>query len=228
VNPAEYEEYVEELVRQLDFGSEATITRNAKLPGVRQPGEYEIDVAVRVQLGGRIDFLLIIECKNWSHRVDRPVVQKLIQTRDAVAAHKAAVVSPLGFSQEAIEVAEANGVALWVISKVSWTTIMGISGPEWEDWIPHQKRVESLQHFGLDTTNMTSQETNFSLIRLQEAEEIGSEHWKERYFMFANNGAAVTDGDNEPGVDPRLAITELVDDLARAAGFTLAPASRSI
>jgi hypothetical protein len=227
VNPAEYEQYVEELVRQLDFGSEATIIRNAKLPGVRQPGEYEIDVAVRVQLGGRIDFLLIIECKNWSHRVDRPVVQKLVQTRDAVAAHKAAVVSPVGFSQEAIAVAEANGVALWVISEVSWTRIMGSTGPDWQDWIPYHKRVESLQQFGLDTTNMTSRATNLSLIRLQEAKEVGGERGKGRYTMFAIKGSAVTHGDNEPGVDPRLAITELVDDLARAAGFVLAPACRS-
>jgi Restriction endonuclease len=67
-------------------------------------------------LGGSLFFLLIVECKNWGRAVDRPVIQKLVQTRDAIAAHKAVVASPVGFSEEAVEVARANGVALWQIS----------------------------------------------------------------------------------------------------------------
>jgi hypothetical protein len=59
--------------------------------------------------------LIIIECKNWSRPIDREEIQKLIQTRDAISAHKAAFASPTGYTKEADEVAKANGVALWVI-----------------------------------------------------------------------------------------------------------------
>jgi hypothetical protein len=51
MSPSEYEEYVEELVRQLEFGSELLVVRNPVLPGVRQPRDYEIDVAVPIVPG---------------------------------------------------------------------------------------------------------------------------------------------------------------------------------
>jgi hypothetical protein len=120
----EYEAYVAELVSQLEIFSSATIFRNKEFPGVRQPGKYEIDVAVEFVLAGIMRFLLIIECKNWSRPIDRPIVQKFIQTRDAVSAHKAALVSPVGFTKEAIEVAEAQGIALWVIAEKVWHTVL--------------------------------------------------------------------------------------------------------
>jgi hypothetical protein len=124
MDASQYEEFVLELVRQLEFCRNATISRNVKFVGKRQPGQYEIDIAVEVAFGGVARFLLIVECKNWSRPVDRPVVQKLAQTLDAIAAHKAAIASPVGFTKEAIEVAEAHGIALWVIAPGTWSVIM--------------------------------------------------------------------------------------------------------
>jgi hypothetical protein len=120
----QYEEYVSKLVEQLEFCRNAIISRNRKFGGKRQPGEYEIDIAVEVTFGNVAQFLLIVECKNWARPIDRPVVQKLAQTRDAIAAHKAAIASPVGFTKEAIQVAEAHGIALWVISPGHWSTVL--------------------------------------------------------------------------------------------------------
>lgn len=122
MNAQEYENYVAELVSQLDVFSAAKIYRNKQFEGIRQPGQYEIDIGVEFFLGSSLRFLLIIECKNWGRPIDRPVVQKLIQTRDAISAHKAALVSPVGFTKEAIEVAQSHGVALWTIAEKSWDT----------------------------------------------------------------------------------------------------------
>src|ERR1051325_2399668 len=47
---------------------------------MRQRGDYEVDVAAEIVLGGRIKFLLIVNSKNWERPVDRPVVQKLTQS----------------------------------------------------------------------------------------------------------------------------------------------------
>jgi restriction endonuclease len=113
MTPSEYEEYVSYYVRQLDFCKNATISRNRKFKGKRQPGEYEIDIAVEMNFSEKIYFLIIIECKYWKRVVDRPVIQSLAQTKDAISAHKAIAAAPKGFSKEAKEVAEAHSIELW-------------------------------------------------------------------------------------------------------------------
>src|SRR5262245_25428095 len=110
---SEYEQYVTEIVRQFDFCKRAKVSNNRKFHGMRQPGEYEIDIAVEVRFSKAIYFLMIIECKYWNRPVDRPVIQSLAQTRDAISAHKAVVATVQGFSKEAISVAEAHSIALW-------------------------------------------------------------------------------------------------------------------
>src|SRR5829696_2598610 len=123
MNASEYEQYVAKIVRSLEDFKTGKLWTNRKFSGVRQPGEYEVDVALEITLGDSLTFLTIIECKNWKNRVDRPVVQKLAQTRDAIAAHKAVVVSPIGFSPEAIAVSKAHGIALWIVSEIKWDII---------------------------------------------------------------------------------------------------------
>lgn len=111
----EYEQYVTEIVREFDFCKQASVSNNRKFEGKRQPGEYEIDIAIEVRFSEVIYFLMIVECKHWNRPVDRPVIQNLAQTRDAISAHKAVVASAEGFSKEAISVAKAHGIALWHI-----------------------------------------------------------------------------------------------------------------
>jgi hypothetical protein len=146
---AQFEQFVEMTLKQLDFFQSAEINRNAKLAGVRQPGEYEIDILVRAQLAGVVDFLMIVECKNWNRPVDRPLVQKLAQTRDAVSAHKAVMVSPLGFTKEAIAVAETLGIALWVLAEGSsrFGVVLGYSANFAFDFI-RMLRISELNHIG--------------------------------------------------------------------------------
>jgi hypothetical protein len=60
---SEYEEYVTKIVCQFDFCKRAKISNNRKFQGKRQPGEYEIDIAVEVRFSKAIYFLMIIECK---------------------------------------------------------------------------------------------------------------------------------------------------------------------
>src|SRR5262245_31453600 len=110
---SEYEQYVTKIVRQFGFCKRAKISNNRRFQGKRQPGEYEIDIAVEVRFSEAIYFLMIIECKYWNRPVDRPVIQALAQTRDAISAHKAVIATVHGFSKEAISVAEAHGIALW-------------------------------------------------------------------------------------------------------------------
>jgi hypothetical protein len=150
MSPADYERFVAEAVRQMRFCRHGAVSTNRKFPGKRQPGEYEIDVAVEISFSASLYFLIIIECKNWLRPVDRPVIQKLLQTRDAIAAHKAAVASPVGFSDEAVEVAKVNGVALWVIAPGTWHVVLAHIGfPPPEMMYYHQLRSGFLQALGI-------------------------------------------------------------------------------
>jgi hypothetical protein len=125
MNSREYEKYVADVVRNLSISKKGQVYTNRKYPGVRQPGSYEIDVACEVWIDNALFFLIIVECKNWKTPIDRPQVQKLIQTRDAINAHKGAFASPIGYTKEAIKVAKANGVALWVVAKGTFDQIAG-------------------------------------------------------------------------------------------------------
>src|SRR5208283_2296487 len=128
LNPREFEQYVQSVIAGIGIGHNARIYRNVKYPGKRQPGSYEIDIALEFVISEALFFLVIVECKNWNRPVDRPVIQKLVQTRDAISAQKAVVVSAAGFTWEARAVAKTNGVALWVLGMKAQLTSDAIVG----------------------------------------------------------------------------------------------------
>jgi len=64
MTPAEYERYVEKLMREMDFGPRAKVLRNQKVAGVRQPGLYEVDVAIEIDFENRLKGFLKIKCSN--------------------------------------------------------------------------------------------------------------------------------------------------------------------
>jgi hypothetical protein len=115
--PDDYEQLVHEVVRSLALPSSASTARNRRYKGVKQPGMYEIDIAIELEFDGLLFMLIIVECKAWRRPVDRPQIQKLVQTRDAIGAHKAVMATLCGFSAEAFEVAKVNGVACWVVGR---------------------------------------------------------------------------------------------------------------
>jgi hypothetical protein len=124
MQPNQYEQFVADVVNTFSLPSTATVFRNKRYRGVKQPGSYEIDIAVEFNIARALCFLLIIECKALARPVDRPAIQKLVQTRDAINANKAAVASLGGFTAEALSVARANGVACWSLDSDAFTVII--------------------------------------------------------------------------------------------------------
>jgi Restriction endonuclease len=226
---SEYEAYVSEVVQQLDFGKTVSVLRNKRFRGVRQPGDYEIDIALQATLAGVIDFFLIVECKNWSRPVDRPVVQKLAQTRDAIAAHKAAIVSPVGFTTEAVDVAKAHGIALWVMSVANWSIVMGVVGPGPERWGELDARQSFLQSIGFYRSSglERSDQENRSLVNFAATEQVRDQPpVRPRYVHQCVRGSATVNADNLPGVDPRLALSEIAEELGHKRGMAIPPPCR--
>ena len=222
----EFEEYVTNVVSELDFLKGGVVLRNHRFAGIRQPGQYEIDIALTTKLGGTIEFLLVVECKNWNRPVDRPVVQKLAQTRDAIAAHKAAIASPLGFTSEAVEVARANGIALWVLSKSSWRIIMGVRGSSIDEQ-PILARQEFLRNIGFKTRKQStgSQGVHLRLVDFLCVTETHEAKENCRYDHSCFGGSAYCTADNVPGIDARLAATLVADELGMMLGLEIPSAS---
>ena len=111
--------YVQELIGNLLPFRGLQIRRNERISGVRQPGQYEIDVAVEFFIADKLRFLLIVECKNWQRPVGRDVVQKLAQTpnscsqplflRDPLVAHPA--LQPIAFLIDRTGLGQFDSVA---------------------------------------------------------------------------------------------------------------------
>jgi hypothetical protein len=51
MTPKEYEDFVDTFIRTLKHFKHATVYRNKQYVGVRQPGKYEIDIALEMILG---------------------------------------------------------------------------------------------------------------------------------------------------------------------------------
>jgi hypothetical protein len=204
----EYEQYVARLVKGLDCFGSGTVETNRRFSGVRQPGEYEVDVAIEISLSDVISFLLIIECKNWKRPVDRPVIQKVAQTRDAIAAHKAAVVSPVGFTSGAVEVSKVHGIALWVIAEGDWEVISRSTGPP-----RYVRKYQSLRLSLLQSLEIVapilhrSAIVGFSHVSPMKHSEAA---WR-RYVYRCAGGIAFGDHGSRPGLDDRTALSEIAD-----------------
>lgn len=115
----EYEAYVSGIVSSLSICQQGRgkVFRNQRYSGLRQPGSYEIDVSCELEIDDVLSVLIIVECKDWKEKIGREHIQKFIQTRDAIAANIAIFVSPIGYTKEAVAVAKAHRIALWIVAE---------------------------------------------------------------------------------------------------------------
>ena len=217
-SPRQYEDYVEKVLKKMEFWRDATILRNHCFPGVRQKGDYEVDIALRLKLTELVSFLLIVECKNHARPVTRPVIQQLAQTRDAITAQKAAVVSPVGFSKEAIDVAKDLGIALWVIGSDIPTAIVmaseGLKILSLSDLF-YKLRISYLQIFGVIDSDLQSD--NVNLVDFEAVEDPGviPEKFKEalgdsRFWRPTQSGSAFFSYANHPVFDEECAVNQII------------------
>lgn len=89
-------------------------------PGVfeegRNPGRsLQIDVLATYR-GPGPHLRILVEAKNWRSRVGRSEIERLPNRLNQIEAHRALVVSPEGFSRDAVDLARDLGtVALWTL-----------------------------------------------------------------------------------------------------------------
>jgi len=108
--PEQFEEYVLSWLRAAPAQLKSFHTeRRQLLQGL--DGEYEIDVAVTLELM-EMKFLILVECKRWKNPVKREIVAALHQRMISLGAQKGLIAATSGFQRGAIQFAQAHGIAL--------------------------------------------------------------------------------------------------------------------
>jgi Restriction endonuclease len=112
----DYERFVRQLVEQnlsgIDGLDVVNIEDNAKLTGL-SGYVHQIDVAYTFRLWAT-DFLVIVECKQYSGSVGVDELLEFKSRIDDLRAHKGVFVTTVGFQAGAVEFAAANRIALIV------------------------------------------------------------------------------------------------------------------
>ena len=115
----EYERFVRAvLVERLDIPPvrlRSTFEAGATLPGMPAL-EHQIDL-IWFQENEVAEYITIIECKyRGTDPVDQPEIQNLAFVRDSVRAHKALMVTNIGFTSGARALAQSQKIALLVVN----------------------------------------------------------------------------------------------------------------
>jgi restriction system protein len=139
------EQYEREVKRILDAASTGLVAYESKhLDSVSgMDGEYVIDVTVRFSALGDAAFFVLVECKHEKRKVERQVVQILLQKVQSTSANKGMIFSISGFQKGAIEFAKKHGISLVHLANgnSAWCTkSMGPKAPP-PSWAAHPNYV---------------------------------------------------------------------------------------
>jgi hypothetical protein len=113
---------------QRELAPQATVTPNAKLPGLRSKTTRQIDVLVEQDVGQH-HLRIVLDCKDHQDSVDVKGIEEFMGLVADVGAHKGAMVAAKGFTEAAKERARDAGIDLFRVIDVAdhkWKTYVTI------------------------------------------------------------------------------------------------------
>lgn len=99
---------------QRSLAPESRVEQNVRMKGRASGVDRQIDVAVWTQ-AGQFELLVVIDCKDYQAKVDVKDVEAFIGLVKDVGANKGALVSALGYTQAAKNVADQAGLNLYTL-----------------------------------------------------------------------------------------------------------------
>ena len=121
---------------QQEAGHPVKINHNTIIQG-RSGTSHQIDLSYQFSIA-RFNYLTIIECKCWNRKVSQNIISQVNDVKNDVNAHKAIVVSAMGFQPGALQYAEHVGIGLVKITKeleetrhLNFNSYPGSSRMEW-------------------------------------------------------------------------------------------------
>lgn len=110
VTPEEYEQQVVSWLKATGNALEKfEVLHSQHLEG--QGGDYEFDAVAKISILKGANITILIECKKYSHPVEREKVLALWAKLQDVSAHKAMMFATSGFQSGALTYAKAKGIA---------------------------------------------------------------------------------------------------------------------
>lgn len=120
----------------------ATIKINDKILGKKSKSPRQIDVSVREKIG-HTDILIVLECKDHAVRIDVKELEAFLGVIKDVGAHKGIMVSRLGFTSGARNLASESGIDLYSlddileeegIEKITIPVLLKFTGIKFYQW----------------------------------------------------------------------------------------------
>ena len=109
ITPEDYERYVKDWFDGLGYSLTGYESEHRSIATVPD-GNYEIDIDITYEALG-VTFRVLVECKRYSSKVKREVVQLLHQKLQSIGAHKGIVCCTSGFQKGALKYAKNHGIA---------------------------------------------------------------------------------------------------------------------
>lgn len=119
--------------------SNFTIIHDAKVHAY--DGVYQID-ALAEFTAMNCKFKVLIECKQYSHPIERKIVAELYTKIQSTGAHKGLIISTCGYQSGAVEYACAHGISLLQISSTSTEFVLQAYEPSRKLMYTYQRLKE--------------------------------------------------------------------------------------
>jgi hypothetical protein len=140
ITPAEFEEYVVELLKQTAPAvDDLRVTLHERIAAA--DGSYDFDATVRFALGG-LAFLTLVEAKRHRDAIKRELVQVLHAKLESVGAQKALMISTAPYRRGALHYAAEHGIATVTEGRFTFHTRSAVS-------VPALTRAEARERYGL-------------------------------------------------------------------------------
>lgn len=122
----EFEELAHDIQKDLAGGAEVLLDQ--KLPGYNSKTQRQIDICIR-QSVGQFPLLIAMECKDHKVPVDVNLVGEFATKLTDIRANKGAMVSRLGFTQGAIDMAKSYSIDTFQLidtQRITWRSFVSI------------------------------------------------------------------------------------------------------
>ena len=155
----DFEELVRDLFNELAKGDHFTSVEG---PGVfleGKDGKREFDVVLKSKAAD-IEMLTVIECKDYSRKVNVTTIDGFLSKLQDINANKGVLVSRKGFSRKAVRKAQRCGISLYVVPRYNHDEIArGIS----EFGFSHPVVISVINDWNVSTTAVVKANTTITL-----------------------------------------------------------------
>ena len=127
---------------QMKLDPQSSVEHDVHIDGKRSGTPRQVDVAVRGRIGPK-DILVAIECRHYKRSIDVPKIDAFVGFLDDIQANAGVMVTTIGYSDAALQRAEAEGIETYVVRPAkdedwegylrSFAITMNLKGTVWSE-----------------------------------------------------------------------------------------------